>query len=65
MNTIPEIITRLRSEPFSLSQAEIAKRIDTTQSCVSRWEGGAVPDSVVAALRLIVLEHELTCGRVQ
>lgn len=62
MNNITELIKRLRAEPHRLTQTEIAKRIDTTQALVSRWEGGAVPAAVVSALRLVSLEHELTQG---
>ena len=60
MSIISDTIKRLRAEPFGLSQTEIANRIDTSQSRISRWEDGDIPAGANTALKLIALEKELS-----
>ena len=62
MNTMNYLIKRLRAEPHRLTQTEIAKRINVTQSLVSRWERGVTPETALIALRLVSLERELSQG---
>lgn len=59
MSEISQIIKRLRAEPSSLSQSEIARRTGMSQPQVSRWESGEVADSAEEALKLVALAKEM------
>ena len=59
MSEISQIIKRLRADPSSLSQSEIARRTGMSQPQVSRWESGEVADSAHEALKLVALAKEM------
>jgi len=60
MSKITEIIKRLRSAPFGLSQMEIERRTGISQSRISRWENGDVAAGADDALKLVSLFDALT-----
>lgn len=59
MSTIFRIIKLLRSEPFRLSQTEIARRTSIHQTKISRWESGAISAGAEDAVRLIALARDV------
>lgn len=62
MSKITEIIKRLRSEPFGLSQMEIERRTGISQSRISRWENGDVAAGADDALKLVDLYESILRG---
>ncbi|CAN7606217.1 helix-turn-helix domain-containing protein [Phyllobacterium sp. LjRoot231] len=48
--SIIELLIRARTQA-NLSQAEVAKRMDTTQSAIARLEGGGVSPSIATLRR--------------
>lgn len=59
MKNLPSILKTLRGEPYGLSQTEISRRTGLSQSSVSRWEAGKVPENVDGAVRLLDLANQL------
>ena len=59
MSEISQIIKRLRSDPSSLSQTEIARRTGIPQPRISRWEAGEVAAGADDALKLVALANQM------
>lgn len=63
MSNVQQLINELRDS--GLSQTEIARRIGSTQSRISRWQKRGVPVAVEDAAKLVALHSEVFAAELQ